>query len=170
MELDDSITIVLDNHELLSGVCGANDGNLKLIEGALGGRITARGNEIRLQGAGLNGRERFKSVMDNLIAVVRDGEQPSPAYIRTLAGATGIAAAVSLTASNTLAPEAALIQGTNADFFRDAMIQIPHGFGRVYPRGRNQTLYVLGMRSHDISFCIGPAGTGLRECSFSVFL
>lgn len=160
MELDDSITIVLDNHELLSGVCGANDGNLKLIEGALGGRITARGNEIRLQGAGLNGRERFKSVMDNLIAVVRDGEQPSPAYIRTLAGATGIAAAVSVTASNTLAPEAALIQGTNADFFRDAMIQIPHGFGRVYPRGRNQALYVLGMRSHDISFCIGPAGTG----------
>ncbi|MDR0637011.1 MAG: PhoH family protein [Treponema sp.] len=156
MELDDSITIVLDNHELLSSVCGANDGNLKLIESVLGGRITARGNEIRLQGAGPNGRERFKSVMDNLIAVVRDGEQPSPAYIRTLASATGIAAA----ASDTSAREATPVYETSADFFRDAMIQIPHGFGRVYPRGRNQALYVLGMRSHDISFCIGPAGTG----------
>jgi phosphate starvation-inducible PhoH-like protein len=152
MELDDSITIVLDSHELLSGVCGANDGNLKLIEGALGGRITARGNEIRLQGAGLNGRERFKSVMDNLIAMVREGEQPSPAYICTLSGAASIADAGSVPASGTLARE--------PDFFREAMIQIPHGFVRVYPRGRNQALYVLGMRSHDISFCIGPAGTG----------
>ncbi|MDR1325205.1 MAG: PhoH family protein [Treponema sp.] len=159
MELDDSITIVLDKHELLSGVCGANDGNLKLIEGALGGRITARGNEIRLQGAGLNGRERFKSVMDKLIAVVQDGEQPSPAYIRTLAGAASIADA-SVTASDTSAREATLVQEASANVFRDAMIQIPHGFVRVYPRGRNQALYVLGMRSHDISFCVGPAGTG----------
>jgi len=37
--LDDSITIVLDNRDILSGACGVvNDGNLKVIEGSLGGK------------------------------------------------------------------------------------------------------------------------------------
>jgi phosphate starvation-inducible PhoH-like protein len=133
--LDEGITIVLDNRDILSGVCGANDGNLKVIEGSLGGRIAARGNEIRLEGADDAGVRRFKSVMDNLIALVREGENPSPEYVRALTG-TGVPAE------------------------EETIIHIPHGFSRVYPRGRNQAAYIRGMRSYDISFCIGPAGTG----------
>jgi phosphate starvation-inducible PhoH-like protein len=133
--LDESITIVLDNRDILSGVCGANDGNLKVIEGFLGGRIAARGNEIRLEGADDAGVRRFRTVMDNLIALVREGETPSPEYVRALTG-SGIPAE------------------------EETIIQIPHGFRRVYPRGENQARYVRGMRIHDISFCIGPAGTG----------
>jgi phosphate starvation-inducible PhoH-like protein len=152
MDLDDSITIVLDSQDLLSGVCGANDGNLRVIEEALGGRITARGNEIRLQGSGAEGRERFKAVISNLIAVLRDGEQPAPAYIRSLMLPDGDGEAASEGAAQKV--------GESSDIFRDAIIQIPHGFYRVYPRGRNQALYIMGMRAHDISFCVGPAGTG----------
>jgi len=133
--LDDSITIVLDNRDILSGVCGANDGNLKVIEGSLGGRIAARGNEIRLEGADDDGIRRFKTVMDNLIALVRDGENPSPEYVRSLTGSPSPAE-------------------------EEAIITIPHGFGRVYPRSKNQAAYVRGMRNYDISFSIGPAGTG----------
>ncbi|MDR1565952.1 MAG: PhoH family protein [Treponema sp.] len=133
--MDEGITIVLDNRDILSGVCGANDGNLKVIEGSLGGRIAARGNEIRLEGADDAGVRRFKSVMDNLIALVREGENPSPEYVRALTG-TGVPAE------------------------EETIIHIPHGFSRVYPRGRNQAAYIRGMRSYDISFCIGPAGTG----------
>jgi len=126
---------VLDNRDILSGVCGANDGNLKVIEGSLGGRIAARGNEIRLEGADDDGIKRFKTVMDCLIALVRDGETPSPEYVRSLTGS-----------------------GNHAD--EEAIISIPHGFGRVYPRSYNQAAYVRGMRNYDISFAIGPAGTG----------
>jgi phosphate starvation-inducible PhoH-like protein len=43
---------------------------------------------------------------------------------------------------------------------REALIQIPQGFRRVFPRGRNQAVYIQGMRTHDICFCVGPAGTG----------
>jgi phosphate starvation-inducible PhoH-like protein len=146
--LEDGITIVLDSGELLSGICGVNDGNLKLIEGSLGGRIAARGNEIRLEGVDAAGRRRFKTMMDNLITVVREGEIPSPEYIQALAG--------------TLVPGEG--EGTPPEggggLIRAGMIQIPHGFHRVYPRGKNQALYVQGMRSCDISFCVGPAGTG----------
>ena len=134
MCLDDSITIVLDNPDILSGVCGANDGNLKVIEGSLGGRIAARGNEIRLEGADDDGARRFRTLIDNLIALVREGENPSPEYVRSLA-------------KTDVSDE-------------ETIIHIPHGFGRVYPRSRNQAAYIRGMREHSISFGIGPAGTG----------
>jgi phosphate starvation-inducible PhoH-like protein len=142
--LEDSITIVLDSGDLLSGVCGANDGNLRVIEGSLGGRIAARGNEIRLEGAGGASRERFKTVMDRLIAVVRGGDDPSPEYVRALVR--------DFSAGGPSAGDGSSIN--------DAVIQIPHGFNRVFPRSRNQGAYILGMRSRDISFGIGPAGTG----------
>ena len=134
--MDDSITIVLDNPDILSGVCGANDGNLRAIEVSLGGRIATRGNEIRLEGADDDGVRRFRILMDNLIALVREGENPSPEYVRSLTG------------SDTPPPG------------EDAIIHIPHGFARVYPRSRNQASYIHGMREYGISFGIGPAGTG----------
>jgi phosphate starvation-inducible PhoH-like protein len=162
--MEDSITIVLDSGDLLSGVCGANDGNLKVIEGSLGGRIAARGNEIRLEGSNEAGVRHFKTMMDNLIAVVREGETPSPEYVRALAGTlvSGGEGEIPAGAEDNGAPLDALRPPENsaAPNFLDAVIHIPHGFGRVYPRGRNQAAYIQGMRSCDISFCVGPAGTG----------
>ena len=132
--MDDSLTIVFEDREVLSGVCGANDNNLKLIEKSLGGRIAARGNEIRLEGADNNGQERFKTVMDKLISLVREGENPSPEHVMALTGSD--------------AP---------AD---EGIIHIPFGFRRIYPRGKNQASYIRSIRACDIAFCIGPAGTG----------
>jgi phosphate starvation-inducible PhoH-like protein len=164
--LEDSITIVLDSHELLSGICGANDGNLKVIEGSLGGRIAARGNEIRLEGVDEAGLRRFKKMMDDLIAVVREGDSPSPDYIRALAGTLVPPAggdtpdAENPGAGDASGPAVPVPAGEAPESLRDAMIQIPHGFQRVYPRSGNQAAYIYGMRSCDISFCVGPAGTG----------
>ena len=142
--MDDGITIAFDDRELLCGVCGANDGNLRIIEGSLGGFITARGNEIHFESRDQIGVERFRTMMDNLITAVKEGEQPSAEYIRALAD------------------EGLPSGGENKDgsFFRDSMIQIPHGFNRVYPRTRNQADYIRGMRESEICFCVGPAGTG----------
>jgi phosphate starvation-inducible PhoH-like protein len=155
--LDDGITITLDNRELLPGICGANDGNLRIIEGSLGGFITARGNEIRIEGVGETGVRRFRTMMDNLITVVKEGENPSPEYVRALAGS------LAAPADETLEPqyqETCSSEQKDAAFFRDSMIQIPHGFHRVYPRTTNQAKYIQGMRETEICFCIGPAGTG----------
>jgi phosphate starvation-inducible PhoH-like protein len=142
--LDDSITIVLDNRDILSGICGANDGNLKVIEGSLGGRIAARGNEIRLEGADDDGVRRFRTLMDSLITMVKEGEYPSPEYVRALTGADS--------------PAGEPLLGESSG--EEAFIHIPNGFGRVYPKSKNQAAYIRGMRKFDISFGIGPAGTG----------
>ncbi|MDR2363902.1 MAG: PhoH family protein [Spirochaetaceae bacterium] len=172
--MEDSITIVLDSREVLSGVCGANDGNLRVIEGSLGGRIAARGNEIRLEGVDEAGVRRFRTMMDSLIAAVREGESPSPEYVQALAGVIprpeAGAGGERFTPPAGEAPQenpepegaapAGLPLKTGPELMRETLIQIPHGFTRVFPRTMNQAWYILGMRSRDISFCVGPAGTG----------
>jgi phosphate starvation-inducible PhoH-like protein len=141
--LDDRLTIVLDNKDVLSGVCGANDGNLRVIEGAIGGRIATRGNELSLEGGDEDTRRIFRAVVDSLIATIRSGDHPSPEFVKAIAESAS-------------APSA--VEGT--DPLRDAAVLIPHGFARVFPRSLNQAEYIRGMRSHDIVFCVGPAGTG----------
>jgi phosphate starvation-inducible PhoH-like protein len=160
--MEDCITIVLDSRDILSGVCGANDGNLRVIEGSLGGHIAAQGNEIRFKGLDKAGVRRFKTMMDNLIAVVREGENPSPEYVRALAGALvsgSPAENFSPPGENPAFREEAPERSESSPLL-DTVIQIPHGFTRIYPRSKNQAAYIRGMRSCDISFCVGPAGTG----------
>jgi phosphate starvation-inducible PhoH-like protein len=138
--LEDGITIAFDDKELLSGICGANDGNLRIIEGSIGGNITARGNEIHFEGLDETGVRRFRTVIDSLVAAVNEGEEPSPDYIRALAGEFS--------------------GGENRQAERDSVINIPHGFRRVYPRSKNQAHYISAMQENEICFCVGPAGTG----------
>jgi phosphate starvation-inducible PhoH-like protein len=116
------------------------------MEGSLGGFITARGNEIHFESQDEDGVKRFRTMMDNLITTVKEGEQPSPEYIRALAE--------ELPFSREETPD------KGSAVFRDSMIQIPHGFNRVYPRSKNQALYIRDLRENEICFCIGPAGTG----------
>jgi len=132
--LEDGITIALETRELLSGICGANDDNLRVLEGSLGGFITARGNEIHFESREKDSVKRFGVIMDSLITSVKQGVEPSADYIRALAEDTPIS--------------------------QDSMIQIPHGFNRVFPRTKNQAAYIQGMRENEICFCVGPAGTG----------
>ncbi|MCL2765370.1 MAG: PhoH family protein [Treponema sp.] len=143
--MEDRITFVLENTEVLGGICGANDRNLRVMEESLGGVITARGNEIHFECQDKNGIRRFRTMMNNLVTAINEGDSPSAEYI--------IALAEDMPASEDNNEK-------SGELFRDSMIQIPHGFNRVYPRTRNQALYIREMRENEISFCIGPAGTG----------
>jgi phosphate starvation-inducible PhoH-like protein len=142
-----SLTIILDNRELLSSVCGSNDDNLKLIEESLGGKIAIRGNELRLEKADALSLKRFKLMIDSLIDYVQSGEIPSPEYVKILAEASGESADVpaEMPAENPL---------------KESIIIIPHGYSRVFPRSLNQAQYIQNMRKTDIAFGVGPAGTG----------
>lgn len=154
--MEEGITIAFDNRELLSGICGANDGNLRIIEGSLGGFITARGNEIHFESQDETGVKRFRTMIDNLITAVKEGEEPSPEYIRALAAEFigGTTEEIPVTPTDISEHE------SGGALFRDSMIQIPQGFRRVYPRSKNQANYIQQMRENEISFCVGPAGTG----------
>ena len=165
--MEESITIVLDSNEILSGVCGVNDQNLKVIAGCLGGRIYTRGNEISFFAVDKTGKNRFKTVIDSLIHAVREGESPSTEYVEAL---TGIFAQD----TENFSPELSDLcestgeragakkdaDGNSLSALRENLIQIPQGFVKVFPRSHNQAGYIRGIREHEISFCVGPAGTG----------
>lgn len=128
---------------MLADVCGANDYNLRVLERLMGGRVFSRGNEIFLESPDLENREVFRRLLDQLIESIEDGLPASPDLIMALHAS--------------ITPGEASSYG---NLFRDACIQIPGGFGKVFPRTPNQILYLRGLATHDITFSVGPAGTG----------
>ena len=141
--LDGFLTIVLEKSEVLSGVCGANDCHLRLIELSLGGRIATKGNELSLEGTDADAVWRFHAIVEKLAATVAGGDQPSTDFVRAVI-------------ESVADPDGPLDPGV----LDESHIQIPHGFARVQARSLNQARYIRGMRTNDIVFCIGPAGTG----------
>jgi len=151
------ITIAFEDRDLLSVICGANDGNLKVIEDSLGGYISARGNEIHFAGEA-SAAQGFKTMIDNLISAAEEGELPSADFIRSLASTEELIQDEEQ--ENEKGEKDASEEPRNSALFKDSLIQIPHGIRRVYPRTKNQAYYIQGMRKNEICFCVGPAGTG----------
>ncbi|MBN2875742.1 MAG: PhoH family protein [Spirochaetales bacterium] len=114
----------------------------------MGVRVFVRGNELSVESGDPLVRELFTSLVSQLLDAIHEGIPASPDLI------TAIHAS--------LTPEGALDgkHGSCADLFRDAAIQVPGAFSKVYPRTSNQALYLRGLASHDISVAVGPAGTG----------
>ncbi|HOX33324.1 MAG TPA: PhoH family protein [Spirochaetales bacterium] len=142
--MDATVGIVLDDTSALAEVCGANDYNLRVMERLVGSRIFCRGNELFLESDEEPARSLFRSLVERLLESMAEGLPPTPDLI--------IAIYADLT------PEGEP-RGSCGDFL-DSCVQIPGGFGKVFPRSRSQALYLKGLASHDLSFAVGPAGTG----------
>jgi len=143
--LDATLGIVLDDTSALAGLCGANDYNLRVMERLLGSRIFCRGNELFLESEDDALRELFHALVERLVQAMADGLAPTPDLI--------IAIHADLT------PEGEGRGGSCEDFL-DTCVQIPGGFGKVFPRSKCQSLYLKGLAAHDLTFAVGPAGTG----------
>ena len=141
--MDGSVGIVLEKTSVLADLCGANDYNLRVMERLVGNRIFCRGNELFLDAADESARELFRLLVERLVESMAEGLAPSPDLI--------IAIHADLT------PEGACSDG--ADFL-DSCLQIPGGFGKVFPRSKSQSLYLKGLAAYDLAFAVGPAGTG----------
>ncbi len=130
-----------DNVRLVE-LCGPLDEHLRLIETRLGVEIRRRGNRFQIVGPVLAGK-RAEAVLQSLYARAQrepvDGQRVHIA--RQEMGMEG----------NPLEIGAA-----------DAPdeIKVHTSRGAVRARGANQTEYLVNVRTHDLTFGIGPAGTG----------
>jgi len=115
---------------------GPFDENLRLIEGAFGVKLVARGNEVAVKGPKAAESQVIR-VLTRLLEGVRRGEAPSRQDVRRC-----------------IKEEAQA--GPPAE---DAVVVTSRG-KTVRPRSRGQADYVEAMKRHDIVFGIGPAGTG----------
>jgi len=144
----EAVGIALDDTSLLADVCGVNDYNLRIFERLLGVRVFVRGNELIVQSPDSCVRDLFSSLVSQLLDAIGEGIPASPDLITAIhASLTPEGSATSRSMSCT-------------DLFKEAAIQIPGAFSKVYPRTENQALYLRGLSTHDIGLAVGPAGTG----------
>jgi phosphate starvation-inducible PhoH-like protein len=143
--VDGTVGIVLEKTSTLADLCGANDYNLRIMEKLVGNRIFCRGNELFLDSEDEASRALFRSLVERLVESMAEGLPPTPDLI--------IAIHADLT------PEGSQDSGAPGAFLESCM-QIPGGFGKVFPRSKSQSLYLKGLATHDLTFAVGPAGTG----------
>jgi phosphate starvation-inducible PhoH-like protein len=137
--LDTGYTIVLSDQDVVTAVCGVNDGNLRVIEDYLGAPVITRGNELTVASDDAEICRKFQGLVD----AVMTGRG------RAFAGC----------------PDAlsSLIAGLDEGFdaaLRDVMIQIPQGLSPVYARTLGQAQLMRALEASDMVFAVGPAGSG----------
>ena len=120
---------------------GNHDENLRMLEDAFGVKISSRGGEIHVQGA-----EASVAPVEKLLAEMQ----------RLIAGGYPLKKSDIFTSVRVLRdrPDANLV-----DFFTDDAVQ-PAVRRVVTPRNMAQKLYLQSIFENDITFAIGPAGTG----------
>ena len=139
-----------DNARLAS-LCGPLDANLRLVETRLGVQIRRRGHEFRIKGARAASTE---VVLRDLFAQTRH-QQLTPEQVHLcLVEHNGHGNAQ----GNSKDAPAAPGQATRAEGEEGAAAAGRRGMVRA--RGAHQREYLANIQHHDLSFGIGPAGTG----------
>jgi phosphate starvation-inducible PhoH-like protein len=133
-----------DNHRL-AALCGPLDQNLRLVEQRLGVELRRRGNQFRVNGSAASGAAQ---VLKDLFALTDGGgtvDLPD-VHLALREHETAEAAGDVLRAAPAIAPPA------------DDAARVPRGLIRA--RGEHQKQYLANVHTHDLTFGIGPAGTG----------
>ena len=126
-----------DNVRLVE-LCGPLDEHLRLIESRLGVEVRRRGNRFQLVGLA-PAIERAESVLQDLYArAQREPVDSERVHI---------------------ALQALDMDGSDAETESEEL-KVRTARGAIRARGANQTEYLNNVRTHDLTFGIGPAGTG----------
>jgi phosphate starvation-inducible PhoH-like protein len=139
--LPDDEPLILEDNAIAQLLYGESDRFLRAIEAEVGVQIQARGNRVRVKGGNLE-RKVAKRVLEDLYDMVASGlaiDESDVCQVARLAKGGGSPAA------------RAVIDGEAIEVGRRK---------RIVPRTENQRRYVQAIRSHDLTFGIGPAGTG----------
>ncbi len=134
-----------DNQRLMS-LCGPFDDNLKQLELRLGIEINRRDNRFKLMGKPL-----CVSAATNILRHL---------YVET-APVRGVTPDIKPEQIHLAITESRVLEQTAEsmpDYGKSVNIRTKRGM--VKPRTPNQTQYIANILSHDITFGVGPAGTG----------
>jgi len=140
-----SITLLLEPNDMaaLLTLCGQFDAHLKLLEERTGIEIRNRGNRFQLIGPPTQVKA-LTALLEQLYQQILGGADLSPEQIHLQLQGSGLDRP----------------PGEAAETERDKRYAIRTRKVSIRPRDGNQQAYVQRIRSHDINFGIGPAGTG----------
>ena len=125
-------TIAVEDAEVLKSICGTNDSNLKLIEETIGVDVFYRGNEISIETDNSEIIDKFRFIIDRLTDEISDGNDSQDLMMRVLN-----------------------IKGSSS-----ISINIPGSLKKVLPKTENQAALMQALRSSNMVFAEGPAGSG----------
>ncbi len=137
----------------LAALCGPLDQNIKHLEQRLSVHIRNRGNEFQISGP----EQRVQAadaLLHQLYRETYDRETIEPDFVHLYLQESGVEALVD-SDTNTGKDQAGERAGENRADMVIRTYKKP-----VKPRGGNQQSYCRAVRNFDVSFGIGPAGTG----------
>lgn len=135
-----SLTLIPDNAQRLSNLCGRLNEHIHQIETSLTLNIQQRGNVFHLSGSEAAISDGGH-ILETLYQATAQGDVLSPSMVH-------------LALREALPSDAGAADGDIDQLF----IKTPKS--SVKPRGTHQCDYVRSIHQHDINFGIGPAGTG----------
>lgn len=142
----------MPNTDILAKLCGINDSNIKLIEQHLGVPIFTNGNELSVEQSDPLIRQQFRFIIDRIIDEIEDGYADSPEAIESI---------LNTDLNPSYNPhENFFYNGTSHASMDEGVIIIPGAQKKLYPKTQNQADYVKLLRTRDMVFCTGPAGSG----------
>lgn len=147
--LNSSVTTIRHLHlepqqpQRLHALCGAFHQNIKQIEKRLGIHIHHRGYHFQLHGS-LNDVTHGEQLLKRLYEETAQSPEISSEMVHLMLQTS----------------QAPLTNDTEDDHSDDKFPVLYSRKGGIRPRGHNQANYVKNILKHDISFGVGPAGTG----------
>ena len=135
------VKITFEDQDVLRSLRGTSDGHIRLVQKRTGAQIAIRGNEASLSGEDF-AVDLAREVLEQLYNVVRKGH---PVYKTDVARAIEILSRDQTVRLESVWLDTVLISGSKA---------------RIAPKNMGQKAYVEAIRSQDIVFGVGPAGTG----------
>jgi len=137
-------TIALDDPQRVLSLFGARDQHLRTIRDTLGTSIVHRDGAIRVAGED-SAVAKTKQVFEQLTSRLKEQGEVTVEFV---------------------AEVLARVQGKKVDTV--APIDVVNVVKRIVPRTPGQARYVQSIREHDITFAIGPAGTGKTYLAVAV--
>lgn len=143
--------VCFGNQQEIVDLLGQHDENVRYLERLLGVKVVVREGEIRISG-GQEQVGRASQTVSMLLEGVRQGYLPSKSDVRQLAEA--------LQAGERITVE---------ELWGEEILTTDVG-RKIRARSPGQSRYVKAMRSHDLVFAIGPAGTGKTYLAMAIAL
>ena len=148
---NNSINIDIFNNEILMGIVGAFDNNLKELEKISGSKIYFRGNSIVIKGD-KNTNEKVRDAIEYLINRFRSDKKIDQNDITT-----------SLNGD--------MIKDTKTQFTIQSLGEVIKTPKRsVIPKSKKQKEYVRSLKTSQVVLSLGPAGTGKTYLAVAVAL
>lgn len=137
--VEDATELTFDDRSAFQRLCGAHDSNLKVLASTQRVELRSRGNTLSVAGAE-HDRDVAIATLEQLYSLSVDGHSFYPSDVRRAAG---------------------IVAGGRglAEVFLDTVF-VASGKRKISPKNLNQKLYIDAIRAHDLTFGIGPAGTG----------